>query len=96
MSFDDPWDLNVQFPVYTPINPDQAIRPPGAIKCYEFIAKFTAKDTSPVTVVDAATQAQRDAQVIRLTRSLLAPAADEATDAQVLQLHRDYMAGRYG
>jgi hypothetical protein len=86
---------NVQFGVGTPINPTLAIQPPEALKSYEFIAKFNARDTTPIVVTDAATQAARNAQVVKLTRALVGLATENATDEQVLNLHRDYFAGRY-
>lgn len=96
-TFNDPHDLNVQFPVFTPINPDiaQAKADPEALKSYQFIEKFNARDTAPITVVDDATQAARNQQIIKLTKRLCARATEKATDAQVLALHRDYFAGRY-
>lgn len=97
MTCDDPrikygW---VDFPAATPIDPARAIRPPGALKSHEFIAKFQAKDTNPITVIDAATQAQRNAQIVSITKGLVAPSVQGATEEQILNLHRDYMAGRF-
>jgi len=90
------WE-NVQFPVFTPINPAEveANANPEAMHSWKFIEKFNAKDTSPITVVDAATQATRNAQIVRITRSILPTTTKDATDIQVLQLHRDHFAGRY-
>jgi hypothetical protein len=88
---------NVQFPVYTTINPTQvaAEADPEAMHSRVFIQKFTAKDTSPITVVDDATQAARNQQIIRITKALLARTLKDASDAQVLQMHRDHFAGRF-
>jgi hypothetical protein len=86
----------VQFGVGTPINPETAVRPPEALKGYQFIARFNARDTAPIAVVDDATQAERDAQVVKLTRAILAAATENATDEQVLNLHRSYFAGFFG
>lgn len=86
---------DVQFPVGTPIDPSAARIPPDALKSYQFIERFTAKDTAPIMVTDDASQVLRDAQVVKMTRSILGGSTQGATDLQVLQLHRDYMAGRY-
>lgn len=86
---------NVQFPVGTPIDPTRAVRPPGALKSYEFIARFTAKDTNPVPVTDDASQALRNAQIVQITKGIVGEATQGASDEQILNLHRDYVAGRY-
>jgi hypothetical protein len=86
---------NVQFGVGTPINPSMPPATP-AVKGYQFIERFAAKDTAPITVVDAASQAARDQQVIRITKGIVGDVVEFATDEQILNLHRDYMAGRYG
>lgn len=87
---------NVQFGVGTPIDPSVTPVPPEAIKSYKFIERFNAKDTAPITVVDVASQAARDQQVIRITKGIVGDTVEFATDEQILNLHRDYMAGRYG
>lgn len=70
-------------------------RPVEPHKSYEFIARFTALDNAPIVVVDDASQAARDAQIIKLTRVILGGTTHKATDAQVLKLYDDYLAGRY-
>lgn len=57
-----------------------------------FITRFQAADTAPVQVVDAATQAQRDAQIVQITRRICAldPAV---TDAQALALYGTFLKG---
>lgn len=57
-----------------------------------FITRFQAADTAPVQVVDAATQAQRDAQIVQITRRICAldPAV---TDAQALSLYNTFLKG---
>lgn len=57
-----------------------------------FITRFQAADTAPVQVVDAATQAQRDAQIVQITRRICAldPAV---TDAQAMSLYNTFLKG---
>jgi hypothetical protein len=87
---------NVQFPKPNRFNPEAAEAKAGAsaLKSYQYIPKFRARDTAPVTVVDAATQAARNVQIIRICKSLCPGLSDGVTDTQILDLHRDYMAGR--
>lgn len=91
--------LNVQFPVFTTIDPDTAIRPPEAMKSWEFIKRFNEKDTAPIQVTDDASQAARDQQVIKITRGMLSATLsatlEMATDKQILDEWRDYMNGRF-
>lgn len=86
---------DVQFGVGTPIDPSTATRPPEAMKSYQFIARFNTRDSAPIVVTDATTQAARNAQIVKLTRGILGEATSGATDEQVLNLHRDFMAGRF-
>jgi hypothetical protein len=64
----------------------------SSLNSRRFITRFQAADTAPVQVVDATTQAQRDAQIVQITRRICAldPAV---TDAQALALYGTFLKG---
>jgi hypothetical protein len=64
-----------------------------SVNSRRFIERFTALDVEPIEVIDAATQVQRTAQIVRLTRRICGQETQGATDIQVFNLYRTFENG---
>lgn len=76
----------------TRINPTEEARraqATTAMTSRDYISRFTQADTEPEPEGEA-----RDAQIVAMCRRLLPVQTRSATFAQVLGLHRAFMAGR--
>lgn len=80
----------------TRINPDVEAKkvPDGAMGSRSYIPKFERLDTQPIEVVDDETAIRRNRQIIAICKRLCPLATKNASDQQILGLHRAFMAGR--
>lgn len=66
-----------------------------SLNSQRYIARFTAADTAPIAVIDdgGVSQGLRDAQIVKLARSIFGQEVQKATDIQVLNMHRTALMG---